>query len=95
MWLVADKACLTHSNMQRREMTIWSRCFMCHREVESCSHLFLALSSGPPDLAIILQPIQSTARYAILIQSASKLLGLEEISKLLKEIWIIVPACVC
>jgi len=40
-WLVIRKACLTHERLQRRGIQICSRCYMCDKEAEINSHLFL------------------------------------------------------
>ena len=41
VWLVARKACLTNEKLKRRGYQLTSRCYLCGREAEDNSHLFL------------------------------------------------------
>lgn len=41
VWLVARKACLTDEKLKRRGYQLPSRCYLCGKEAEHNSHLFL------------------------------------------------------
>lgn len=41
VWLVANKACLTPENLQKKDWHLVSRCLLCNDAQENNSHLFL------------------------------------------------------
>ncbi|WMV33325.1 hypothetical protein MTR67_026710 [Solanum verrucosum] len=41
VWLVARRACLTHEALQKKSISIASRCLLCKEALETNKHLFL------------------------------------------------------
>lgn len=40
-WLLAKEAVLTHENLNKRKVNLWSRCYLCEEQIEPVNHLFM------------------------------------------------------